>query len=244
MLDILSGIMGSEAARKLKIEAWPTAKRSGTARKVFTAFLNPDEFTLNYTVRTESKHAVGANGSEGGYLGAEPLEVTLKFYLDGTNATGVKLNVPEKIKEFYETVGYNGDIHRTNFLRITWANFTWLRPNQSELDCEFKNASIQYKLFKSDGTPLRAIITATFAEKLLPEIIQAQQQDKSADLTHVRIVKEGDTLPSMAQQVYGDFTYYLDVARVNNLVNFRDISPGQQLFFPPLVKNIKASKNA
>lgn len=244
MLDILSGLLPGKEAQKLKIESWTDINRNGPAEKKFTAFINPDEFTLNYTVITESNNAAGANGSAGGFLGTRPLEVALKFFLDGTNANGVKLDVPAKIKEFYEAVGYDGKKHRTCFLRITWGHLTWLRTNQYEFDCELKTTSIQYKMFKTDGTPLRVIINATFAEKLPAAVRQAEERNSSPDLTHIRIVKEGDTLPAMVQKIYGDFKYYLEVARVNNLKNFRDLQPGQKLIFPPFDKNVKPTSNA
>ncbi|MXV49670.1 hypothetical protein GS399_01700 [Pedobacter sp. HMF7647] len=242
-MDIISGLLPGKSADKLKIESWPDIKRKGTASKTFTAFINPDEFTLNYSVLTESTNAAGANGSAGGFLGTKPLEVSLKFFLDGTNANGVKLDVPSKIREFYETIGYDGKVHRTSFLRITWGHLTWLRTNQYEFDCELKTTSIQYKLFKFDGTPLRVIISATFAEKVAAEKQLAEDRKESPDLTHVRIVKEGDTLPGMVEKIYGDFKYYLEVARINKLQNFRDLQPGQKLIFPPFDKTVKQSKN-
>ena len=64
------------------------------------------------------------------------------------------------------------------------------------------------------------------------------------DLTHIRVVKEGDTLPSMANDIYGDFSYYLEVAKANNLQDFRNLIPGQKLYFPPFDKNVKKPTNA
>jgi hypothetical protein len=56
------------------------------------------------------------------------------------------------------------------------------------------------------------------------------------DLTHIRKVKQGDTLPLMCYSIYGDPKYYLQVAEVNGLANFRQLKPGSDLFFPPLKK--------
>jgi nucleoid-associated protein YgaU len=53
-------------------------------------------------------------------------------------------------------------------------------------------------------------------------------------MTHVRLVKEGDTLPALTREIYGDYRYYLEVARVNQLDDFRSLEPGTRLFFPPL----------
>jgi nucleoid-associated protein YgaU len=48
-------------------------------------------------------------------------------------------------------------------------------------------------------------------------------------------VKAGDTLPMLCYQIYKDSSYYLAVARLNQLQNFRQLQPGQLLRFPPLV---------
>lgn len=239
MLDILSNLMPFKAEAKLKIESWTNIERPGKPDKTFSAFINPDEISLNYTVLTERNPAPGSTGNAGAFLGTSPFEVTLKFYLDGTNANGVKLDVKEKIKEFYEATGYDGKGHRTRFLRINWPGLIWYRANQFAFDCVLKSASINYKLFKPDGTPLRAIINAVFTEKRTDTEVQKDRDDQSADLTHIRIVKEGDNLPGMVYQIYGSFKYYLEVAKANNLVNFRDLPPGLKLVFPPFDKNLK-----
>ena len=58
---------------------------------------------------------------------------------------------------------------------------------------------------------------------------------QSPDLTRARTVRHGDTLPLLVRQIYGSPDYYLAVARYNKLDDFRNLRPGQQLLFPPLV---------
>ena len=99
-------------------------------------------------------------------------------------------------------------------------------------------------MFRPDGSPLRAIINATFTEVLSQPAAQGEDKKSSPDLTHIRVVKEGDTLPSMANDIYGDFSYYLEVAKANNLQDFRNLMPGQKLYFPPFDKNVKKPTNA
>lgn len=234
LLDALNPFLPAD---KLKIESWESINRVGVSEKTFAAFINPDEISLNYSVFSELNSANGKTGNAGTFLGTSPFEVTLKFFLDGTNSTGVPLDVKEKVIEFYQTTGYDGKGHRTRFLRIAWPGLVWYRANQFSFDCILKTANIQYKLFENGGKPLRAIITATFIEKRTDAEIAKENDDKSADLTHVRIVKEGDTLPAMAYKIYGNFKYYLQVAKVNNLTNFRELVPGQKLIFPPFEKS-------
>jgi nucleoid-associated protein YgaU len=40
----------------------------------------------------------------------------------------------------------------------------------------------------------------------------------------------------MSYQIYGDSSYYMEIARVNKLANINAIKPGDQLYFPPLKK--------
>jgi nucleoid-associated protein YgaU len=56
----------------------------------------------------------------------------------------------------------------------------------------------------------------------------------SPDLSHIVLVREGDTLPLLCASIYGDPSYYPDVARFNGLLEFRDLKPGAKLHFPPL----------
>jgi nucleoid-associated protein YgaU len=102
--------------------------------------------------------------------------------------------------------------------------------------CVLKSASIAYKLFKPEGVPLRAVITANFTDNSDDNARVAIAQDQSSDLLHVRLVKAGDNLPTLCHQIYGDPGYYLEVACVNQIDNFRKLTPGTKIIFPPLEK--------
>ena len=49
-------------------------------------------------------------------------------------------------------------------------------------------------------------------------------------------MKSGDTLPLLCKEIYGSPEHYLRVAQANNLNNFRNLTPGQEIIFPPLEK--------
>ena len=65
--------------------------------------------------------------------------------------------------------------------------------------------------------------------------LEAESNKSSPDLTHVIEVRAGDTLPNLCNKVYNDPSYYMQVARVNNLSDFCRLVPGTRLVFPPLV---------
>lgn len=91
-------------------------------------------------------------------------------------------------------------------------------------------------MFSPQGLPLRAVLKTTFKEYTEDTKRNALENKSSPDLTHVRTVKEGDTLPLMTQRIYGDAKYYLEIAKINGLTNFRKLEPGSELVFPPIEK--------
>jgi hypothetical protein len=220
---------GSGALERLVIKAYEKADYSGEAAREFEAYVNPNEITLAYEVEYDSAQGAGTTNSRMSFKKMKPGDMSLTFFLDGTGANGRPCDVQEKVEQFQLVTGYNGNIHRTNYLKIGWGTLTIKR-------CVLKSASIAYKLFRPDGVPLRAVITASFSDNSDDQTRVAMAQDQSPDLTHYQIVKAGDTLPLLCYEIYGDPGLYLRVARANDLDDFRNLVPGTRLRFPPLEK--------
>lgn len=217
------------ALKRLVIQAYEKADYSGSPQDTFEAYINPSEITLAYELEYEGTNAPGTTNSRMTFKKGKPGDMTLTFFLDGTNANGRECNVQEMIEKFQTVTGYSGKIHRSSYLKIGWGTLTIKR-------CVLKSASIAYKLFKPNGVPLRAVITAAFSDNSDDKTRVAMAQDESADLTHLYLVKAGDHLPALCDKVYGDPGMYLRVARANGLDDFRNLVPGTRLRFPPLEK--------
>ncbi|MDH4134678.1 MAG: LysM peptidoglycan-binding domain-containing protein, partial [Gammaproteobacteria bacterium] len=121
---------------------------------------------------------------------------------------------------------FDGKIHRPRELLLVWGTLV--------LSCVLNSVSYRYTLFKPDGTPLRAIASCSFCEHVPREQAKRQENAMSPDLTHMRDIRDGDTLPALAHEVYGKPELYLEVARVNKLVNFRRLRSASRIAFPPL----------
>ncbi|MBV9773842.1 MAG: hypothetical protein JO040_07825 [Gemmatimonadetes bacterium] len=214
---------------KLLIKAFESADFSGSAIGEFEAFVNPNEITLAYEMEYDAAQGQGTTGSRMNFKKVKPGDMSLTFFIDGTGANGHPVDVQQKIESFQTVTGYNGNIHRPNYLKVVWGTLQVKR-------CVLKSASIAYKLFKPDGVPLRAVITANFTDSSDDQTRVAMAQDQSPDLTHVRLVKAGDTLPALCARIYGDPAYYLEVARANGIDHFRRLVPGTRIVFPPLEK--------
>lgn len=214
---------------KLLIKAYEAADFSGQPVGEFEAFVNPNEITLSYEMEYDSAQGAGTTGSRMEFKKVKPGDMSLTFFVDGTGANGNPLDVQERIESFQTVTGYNGNIHRPNYLKVVWGTLQVKR-------CVLKSASIAYKLFRPDGVPLRAVITANFTDSSDDQTRVAMAQDQSPDLTHVRLVKAGDSLPALCHQIYGDPAYYLEVARANGIDHFRRLEPGTRIVFPPVEK--------
>lgn len=214
---------------KLRVEAYDGPDYVGAPIAEFVAFVNPNEITLAYEFEYDAAQGTGTTNSRMEFKKMKPGDLTLAFFIDGTGASGQPADVQERVARFQEVTGYHGEIHRTTYLKVAWGTLQVRR-------CVLKSASIAYKLFRPDGVPLRAVITATFTDHSDDQTRVAMAQDRSPDLTHIHLVRAGDTLPALCARVYGDPAHYVAVARANGLDHFRTLRPGTQLVFPPVVR--------
>ncbi len=214
---------------RLQIQAFRAPDYSGSPLDTFEAYINPAEITLAYEMEYDSGQGAGTTGSRMDFKKVKPGDLTLAFFIDGTGANGRPLDVQKKVESFQKVTGYNGDIHRPNYLKVAWGRIQIKR-------CVLKSASIVYKLFKPSGVPLRAVITAVFTDTADDQTRVALAQDASPDLTHVRIARAGDTLATLCTEIYNDPRLAPQVARANGLDGFRQLAPGTRVVLPPLEK--------
>jgi len=213
---------------RLMILGFDKPDYSGSSTGAFLAYVNPAEITLSYELEYDSQQGAGTTNSRMEFKRVKPGDLTLNLFLDGTGADGREpQDVRAMVELFRAVTGYNGNIHRTSYLIVMWGTLEVRR-------CVLKSASIVYKLFQPNGVPLRATISATFSDPSDDRTRVALAQDRSAALDHFRLVREGDTLPLLCQQIYADPRRYLFVAASNGLDNFRALVPGTRLHFPPL----------
>lgn len=224
------------ALTRLIITAFKDAKFKEFAG-VYQASLNPEKyqrtFRTDYVVKQES----GTPSTTPGYDKTGPETMDFEFLFDRTgvlpdslfSGRDLGLGVEPDIQYFKKIVSdYDGSTHQPHYLRINWGTL--------DFPCRMTSMNTEYKLFDPNGKPLRAVVKASFIKSEDQELLVALMNKMSPDLTHMRTVNEGDTLPLMTERIYGDSKYYLEVAKVNKLSSFRKLKTGQQIMFPPLQK--------
>lgn len=202
----------------------------------YTALINPEGYTVDLKYEFQSEQGLGTTGADQKFIARKPKEMAFEFLFDNTGIIdgAPKENVAAEVENFRKfLMDYDGNAHQPRFFKFAWGTDLFKGRCAS--------LNIAYKLFNPDGSPIRAICKVTLKEATDEELRVREQNDSSPDLTHYRRIKEGESLPWMCYRIYGDSRYYIEVARVNKLSNFRYLPPGTELFFPPLEKINKST---
>lgn len=219
-------------------------KRYADKIGTFELAINPEQFSQQFKIDYNREQPHGSQHNDLQYKYTRPQDLKLDFIFDGTGIVPNKKktgtfhkDVVSQLKEFFRlTYTMNPETHKPNFLRLLWGDFSFGYADQNGFNCLLTDLQVTYTLFASNGTPLRAKLSATFTS--YTELVRRlnEQKKNSPDLTHVRKAIAGDTLPLMTYRIYDDPSYYLQVAKVNGLVSFRQLATNTDLRFPPLEK--------
>ena len=210
--------------------------------------INPSSYTFNSVLNYSERQGQGDSASDAIFSSSQPITMNFNFVWDATGVVpppsalgGIPLvgaiasaldkeeeyRVMEQIEKFSHIVyDYSGEIHAPRKVLLVWGVLSFT--------CVLESVSYEFKLFKPDGTPLRAQASCVFREFKTDCQAALEEANQSPDMNHLREVHAGDSLPLMSHQVYGDPKHYLAVARHNKLVNFRQLRPGAQLTLPRL----------
>jgi LysM repeat protein len=195
--------------------------------------VNPSSVERKRAISYNLASPLGSVGSDARYIRHEPELLKFKTMFDGTGVLGdmVSLLIATSVKDKMSLLdkivyNYNGDSHEPNVVTILWGS--------EHFEGRLHSMDRNYTLYSSEGEPLRAELDFVFVGFISAEEQASIANRSSPDLTHIIEVKAGDTLPNLCLKIYRNANYYIDIARINNLSNFRALVPGTALIFPPL----------
>lgn len=204
----------------------PTVDRG---RKPFEVQINPAEFNFKRSICYNSKPTLGQPRARPRFSAVGPDEIDFALVFDGTGAVPEShpVDVIDRLNALNDVVyKYEGKDHQPSEVRIAWGTLI--------LDGRMKSMDTQFTLFRADGAPLRARVSLSFVGVSTNTQANLSANRSSPDLSHRVVVRDGDTLPLLCLRIYGDASYYPQVAAFNGLTGFRRLPPGLQLHFPPL----------
>ncbi|NRQ43798.1 peptidoglycan-binding protein [Rheinheimera sp. YQF-2] len=207
-----------------------------TGEGQFQAMINPaslnHQLGISYNTDNSSNLPVGKSAVESKLSQYQQEKLSFELVLDGTGVVPVAgqqlIDVSKQVKQLKNVVyHYVGEKHEPSIVKLQWGqSFSFIG--------RLTSMTLDYTLFKPGGDPLRAKIKLNFGSYMSnkQEALKADRQ--SPDLTHQVLVKAGDTLPNLCYRIYRDSSYYLAVAEFNQLDSVSVLTPGRQLYFPPL----------
>lgn len=211
---------------KLTIRAFydPT-RRIPAIGAEFTAMFNPTQYNKSYINCYAEAQGIGEGKRKLRYQNATPQTFSFDFLIDGTGASGEKVEVSRKVKEFLDvTYEYSEELQRPYYLKLFWG--------EEIFKCLLVSADVNYTMFRANGSPLRATIKATFKEDGSDNLIDLLYNRTSFALDRIRKIKDGDTLVALTQSVYGEISKLSKIADSNELDNLRSLPKGGTILFP------------
>lgn len=222
------------ALEKLKITPLSPSKLDE-----ITVLFNPSSYSIVKTVAWRSSDTAAGNDSKARRsLNAPPLafggggsrQLTLELFFDVTETVEniETVDVRRETNKIVALTRIERDLGRPPVCQVSWG----AAPTNSDFPFKgvVKQLTQRFTLFESTGRPVRANLTAIFLEFLDPK---EDQRKTDPELT-TRIIKRGDTLSSIAADVYRDPALWRIIAEANRLDDPRRLEIGRSLTIPRL----------
>lgn len=118
----------------------------------------------------------------------------------------------------------DSELHAPPICLFVWGAFIF--------QCIIERVSKKFTMFLPEGIPVRATLSVNLKE-YREVTVQVMDMDlHSADLTKSWIVKQGDSLWSIACKEYGDPADWRLIAEANNIDDPKELEPGRELVIP------------
>lgn len=254
---MIEGILG--IIDKMRIEVFPSIDyNEGDIVKTIFVQINPESYSETKNIEYYEDDVIGGSNTITTFKWVGQKKLSFEFIFDSSgivpparieegqadnfpvgeaviealkpavaNPLATPDSIHEQLTKFQEAlVLYHGDAHEPRYLRLIWGKLLF--------ECRVSNMQINYSLFRNDGQPIRATVTCEFIQSKSFNEILNQRNDASPDVTHEFTFKLQDRFPLLAEKVYENNNYYIDAARSNGLLSFRNVRVGEQIHFPPL----------
>ena len=205
--------------------------REDDPRKAVVCHFNPTDFAITRKIQWVETRSMGGNAPRKVFAGGEASDLTIDLLFDTSDTqdkdvrdTFVDLLRMAEIDPLRRNpITGKGEPPRCQFI---WGNFL-------SFTAVIKAISQTYTMFRADGTPVRAKVKVTFAQ-LAEDKPRPQNPTSQSESRKIWVVHEGQTLDWIAYQEYGSPAHWRHIAETNDLMNPKDLRPGQVLKLVPL----------
>jgi nucleoid-associated protein YgaU len=199
---------------------------------VIAVLFNPEEYTVNSEVTYAQSAIPGVSGPLLQFVHGNMATLEMELLLDtqeahtGRTQNSANSDVRVLVAAITDLMTIDSTTHAPPVLLFTWGSLTFT--------CVLARASQKYQMFLPTGIPVRARMQVTFNEFRNIELEAKEIKRQTADYTKRRVVGQGETLSSIAADVYDDPTVWRPLALVNAIEDPSSLAPGLELVVPRL----------
>ena len=196
---------------------------------------NPETVTVDKTAEFKEHQTQGSDSGEKEWTHSisRSLKVASVYFDTYESKENVRTKYVDKLERL---IHYDEELHRPPRVLFVWGKF--MAENDEYNSCKWyvKKVNIQYVMFLSDGTPVRAKVDFELIEATTVGEQQEARPMASPDHAKVYTVQRGDTLQSIAWREYDNPAEWRRIADVNSIDDPMSLEPGTKLLVPPIIK--------
>jgi nucleoid-associated protein YgaU len=204
---------------------------SGNDVATLKVMFNPKEFTWSKQNTWKPAKNTNTNIPAYDFGGGQAATLKLQFFFD-TYAEGTDVR-EQHTNAIYQLMIVDKSLtdKKNQKGRPPTVRFQW--GKMIGFESVITSISQRFTLFKSDGTPVRAVLDVTFQEAKDPSLLP-KQNPTSGGVGGERVwtVKAGETLAVIAFKEYNDPNLWRLIADANRLTRVRRLIPGTLLAIP------------
>ena len=212
-----------DGLQKLKILDADAKKK----KVLFEAQFNPTDISFNKSVDWEETNASGGDIPYMTFQRGRGETFDFTLFLDTTS--NPKDNVYSKYTSKIDKLArIDVEKHRPPLLHVIWGNVFIMQCVLVSIDYEFTR-------FNKKGLATRGTAKLSFKQVIKFEDHKTDGgENQSPDHTKVRVLRQGDTLQSIAYHEYNDVAKWKILAEHNNIENPLNIEAGTVIEIPAL----------
>jgi hypothetical protein len=196
---------------------------SDPSKKVVTVLFNPTDLSVERSSHYASMPVPGLSMPILQYIRGEADILHLELFLDRIDQNS---DVEDDIAQLQGFVTIDSALHAPPVAEFAWGKFSFTGVVTSLRQ--------KMTLFSEDGRTLRARMTMSLRSYKAAEVQLRELKLSSPDRTHIRVLREGETLAHIAFEVYGDPRMWRPIALANGIERPRFVAPGTPLSIPAL----------
>lgn len=189
---------------------------------------NPSDLSIDSGAVYASMPVPGLQTPIQQFIRGDADTMTLELFLDDTssrNQNGTE-SIKAKLEQLRNFVRIDKSLHAPPICKFVYG------------DLEFTGTVVslreRHTLFSPEGNAIRARVTLVLKKYKSAEVQLRELALESPDRTHVRVLREGETLATIANEAYGDPRMWRPIADANGIERPRFIAPGTALKIPAI----------